>query len=116
MRPVPMTPTRVGRGVVMAADASRSRAISRSASTVAGPARQDAADRPPRGGRPMDVATIPDRRPVIDLPGEAALVVIGAGIVGASVAYHLAQRGWKDVVVVDQGSIPDTGGSTTHAP
>ncbi len=64
----------------------------------------------------MDAATIPDRRPVADPPGEAALVVIGAGIVGASVAYHLAQRGWKDVVVVDQGSIPDTGGSTTHAP
>ena len=44
------------------------------------------------------------------------LVIIGAGIVGASIAYHLAERGWRDVVVVDQGPIPATGGSTSHAP
>ncbi|MEX2183678.1 MAG: FAD-dependent oxidoreductase [Chloroflexota bacterium] len=49
-------------------------------------------------------------------PPSASLVVIGAGIVGASLAYHLARRGWRDVVVVDQGLIPLTGGSTTHAP
>ena len=50
------------------------------------------------------------------IPREASIVVIGAGIVGASVAYHLVQRGWRDVVVVDQGQIPGTGGSTSHAP
>ena len=50
------------------------------------------------------------------LPRAASLVVVGAGIVGASVAYHLAERGWRDVVVVDQGPIPATGGSTSHAP
>ena len=50
------------------------------------------------------------------IPREASIVVIGAGIVGASVAYHLVQRGWRDVVVVDQGPIPGTGGSTSHAP
>ncbi len=50
------------------------------------------------------------------LPRAAPIVVIGAGIVGASVAYHLAERGWRDVVVVDQGPIPATGGSTSHAP
>ncbi|MEO5884126.1 MAG: FAD-dependent oxidoreductase [Candidatus Limnocylindrales bacterium] len=49
-------------------------------------------------------------------PREAPLVVVGAGIVGASVAYYLAERGWRDVVVVDQGPIPATGGSTSHAP
>ncbi len=51
-----------------------------------------------------------------ELPAEAPIVVIGAGIVGASIAYHLAERGWREVVVVDQGPIPATGGSTSHAP
>lgn len=50
------------------------------------------------------------------LPRAASLVVIGAGIVGVSVAYHLARRGWRDVVLVDQGPIPGAGGSTSHAP
>jgi sarcosine oxidase subunit beta len=31
------------------------------------------------------------------------VVIVGAGVVGASVAYHLAARGWRDVVVVDRG-------------
>ena len=46
----------------------------------------------------------------------ARLVIIGAGIVGCSVAYHLTQRGWRDIAVVDQGSLFDTGGSSSHAP
>ncbi len=46
----------------------------------------------------------------------ARLVIIGAGVVGCSVAYHLTQRGWRDIVVVDQGPLFDTGGSTSHAP
>lgn len=46
----------------------------------------------------------------------AAIVVVGAGIVGASVAYHLAQLGHSDVLVVDQGDIPHNPGSTSHAP
>jgi glycine cleavage system aminomethyltransferase T/glycine/D-amino acid oxidase-like deaminating enzyme len=50
------------------------------------------------------------------VPREAPLVIIGAGIVGAATAYHLAERGWRDIVVVDQGPIPATGGSTSHAP
>jgi glycine/D-amino acid oxidase-like deaminating enzyme len=44
------------------------------------------------------------------------VVVLGAGVVGASVAYHLAELGWTDVVVIDKGSIPATGGSSSHAP
>lgn len=47
---------------------------------------------------------------------EAQLVIIGAGIVGASAAYHLSKLGWRDIVVVDQGPLFDTGGSTSHAP
>ena len=46
----------------------------------------------------------------------ARVVVIGAGIAGCSVVYHLAKLGWTDVVVLDQGPLPDTGGSTSHAP
>jgi glycine cleavage system T protein len=46
----------------------------------------------------------------------AKLVIIGAGIVGCSTAYHLAQLGWQDIVVIDQGSLFATGGSTSHAP
>jgi len=43
-------------------------------------------------------------------------VVVGGGIAGASVAYHLARQGWEDIVVVDQGPLWETGGSTSHAP
>lgn len=51
-----------------------------------------------------------------DPPAQAGTVIIGAGIVGCSTAYELAERGYSDVVVVDQGAIPETGGSTLHAP
>jgi glycine cleavage system aminomethyltransferase T/glycine/D-amino acid oxidase-like deaminating enzyme len=47
---------------------------------------------------------------------QAQIVIIGAGIVGASTAYALAQKGWSDVVVIDQGPLFATGGSTSHAP
>ena len=50
------------------------------------------------------------------LPEEAGTVVVGAGIVGCNVAYQLTQLGREDVVVVDQGPMPTTGGSSTHAP
>jgi len=46
----------------------------------------------------------------------APLVIIGAGIVGCSAAYHLTRLGWRDFVVVDQGPLFETGGSTSHAP
>jgi glycine cleavage system aminomethyltransferase T/glycine/D-amino acid oxidase-like deaminating enzyme len=46
----------------------------------------------------------------------ADLVVIGAGIVGASAVYHLAELGITDVLVLDQGPLFETGGSTSHAP
>jgi len=43
-------------------------------------------------------------------------VVIGAGAVGCSVAYHLTELGAEDVTVIDQGPLPVTGGSSVHAP
>ena len=54
--------------------------------------------------------------PATMLPKHARVVVIGAGIVGCSVAYHLTKLGWRDVVVVEQGPLFETGGSTSHAP
>ena len=49
------------------------------------------------------------------LPTKAKVVVIGAGIVGNSVAYHLARLGWRDLVQIDKGPLPNPGGSTGHA-
>jgi glycine cleavage system aminomethyltransferase T/glycine/D-amino acid oxidase-like deaminating enzyme len=46
----------------------------------------------------------------------ARVVIIGAGIVGTNLADELTARGWTDVTVVDQGPLPLTGGSTSHAP
>ena len=40
---------------------------------------------------------------------------MGAGIVGNSLAYHLARLGWTDLVLVDKGPMPNPGGSTGHA-
>src|SRR5258708_32838516 len=45
---------------------------------------------------------------------QARVVIIGSGIAGSSVAYHLTQPGWHDIVVLEQG--PLTGGTTSHAP
>ncbi|HMN31100.1 MAG TPA: FAD-binding oxidoreductase, partial [Caldilineaceae bacterium] len=47
---------------------------------------------------------------------QTRLVIIGAGIVGASAAYHLAKLGWRDILVLDKGDIPENDGSTSHAP
>jgi glycine/D-amino acid oxidase-like deaminating enzyme len=48
--------------------------------------------------------------------GSPRVVIIGAGIVGANLADELTARGWDRVTVVDQGPLPMTGGSTSHAP
>jgi glycine cleavage system aminomethyltransferase T/glycine/D-amino acid oxidase-like deaminating enzyme len=50
-----------------------------------------------------------------DVPARASAVVIGAGIVGNSLVNHLALLGWKDLVLVDKGPLPNPGGSTGHA-
>ncbi len=48
-------------------------------------------------------------------PPSARAVVIGCGIVGNSLAYHLVSEGWSDVVLIDKGPLPNPGGSTGHA-
>src|SRR6201990_2240360 len=49
------------------------------------------------------------------LPTTAPAVTVGAGIVGNSRAFHLAELGWTDLVQVDKGPFPNPGGSTGHA-
>jgi glycine cleavage system aminomethyltransferase T/glycine/D-amino acid oxidase-like deaminating enzyme len=49
------------------------------------------------------------------LPATARAVLIGAGIVGNSLAGHLARLGWTDLVLIDKGPLPNPGGSTGHA-
>ena len=49
------------------------------------------------------------------LPSRAKAVIIGAGIVGNSMSYHLARLGWTDLVQIDKGPLPNPGGSTGHA-
>ena len=46
----------------------------------------------------------------------ANVIIIGGGIVGTSIAYHLAQRGEQDIVVFDKGRLFDNDGSSSHAP
>jgi dimethylglycine dehydrogenase len=47
------------------------------------------------------------------LPERARVVVIGGGVIGCSVAYHLAHAGWTDVVLLERDEL--TSGSTWHA-
>ncbi len=49
------------------------------------------------------------------VPSSARVVVIGAGIVGNSLVHHLARLGWRDIVQIDKGALPNPGGSTGHA-
>lgn len=49
-------------------------------------------------------------------PEKAKVVIVGVGgIVGASVAHHLIERGWDDIVAIDKSSVPTDIGSTSHA-
>ncbi len=49
----------------------------------------------------------------MSFPSHARAVIVGGGIVGCSVAYHLAKLGWKDVVLLEQGRL--SSGTTWHA-
>jgi len=47
------------------------------------------------------------------LPTSARVVIIGGGVIGCSVAYHLAKQGWTDVVLLERKQL--TSGTTWHA-
>ena len=50
---------------------------------------------------------------VAEVPDRAEVVVVGGGIVGASIAYHLTKLGRSDVAVLERHEL--TGGTTWHA-
>ncbi len=47
------------------------------------------------------------------LPSHARVVIIGGGVIGCSVAYHLTKLGWRDVVLLERNKL--TSGTTWHA-
>ncbi|WP_171124412.1 MULTISPECIES: FAD-dependent oxidoreductase [unclassified Ruegeria] len=50
---------------------------------------------------------------MVDLPNKARVVIIGGGVIGCSVAYHLTKKGWNDVVLLERKQL--TSGTTWHA-
>tara|TARA_B110000091_G_scaffold65511_1_gene72152 strand:+ start:287 stop:2731 length:2445 start_codon:yes stop_codon:yes gene_type:complete len=50
---------------------------------------------------------------MVNVPTSACVVIIGGGVIGCSVAYHLAKLGWKDVVLLERKQL--TSGTTWHA-
>src|SRR5699024_4148677 len=53
---------------------------------------------------------------MVDLAQQADVVIIGqGGIVGASVAHHLIEQGWDNIVGLDKSAIPSDISSTSHA-
>src|SRR5256714_1953382 len=48
-----------------------------------------------------------------EVPSRARVVIVGGGIIGTSVAYHLAHAGWNDVVLLERDRL--TSGTTWHA-
>jgi glycine cleavage system aminomethyltransferase T/glycine/D-amino acid oxidase-like deaminating enzyme len=48
-----------------------------------------------------------------ELPKSARVVIIGGGVIGCSVAYHLTKKGWQDVVLLERKQL--TSGTTWHA-
>ena len=50
---------------------------------------------------------------MVDFPTTARVVIIGGGVIGCSVAYHLAKLGWQDVVLLERKQL--TSGTTWHA-
>ncbi|XP_033755629.1 pyruvate dehydrogenase phosphatase regulatory subunit, mitochondrial-like [Pecten maximus] len=51
--------------------------------------------------------------PSVKVPSSARVVILGGGVLGTSIAYHLAERGWTDVVLLEQGRL--TCGTTWHS-
>src|SRR5947209_325403 len=60
------------------------------------------------------MSQLPRTKRRTSMRNQARVVIIGSGIAGSSIAYHLTERGWRDIVVLEQG--PLISGTTSHAP
>src|SRR6266851_486278 len=60
---------------------------------------------------PNDIMRLCGTDPLV--PAESKVVIVGGGVIGTSVAYHLTKLGWKDVVLLEQGQLG--GGTSWHA-
>src|SRR5215207_122635 len=60
--------------------------------------------------RDLDVASV---LPASPMPDRARVVIVGGGIIGSSIAYHLTRAGERDVVLLERGRL--TNGTTWHA-
>ena len=49
----------------------------------------------------------------MSVPPEARVVIVGGGVIGTSVAYHLAKLGWDGIVLLEQNAL--AGGTSWHA-
>ena len=49
----------------------------------------------------------------MNLPSRARVVIVGGGVIGCSVAYHLTKMGWSDIVLLERKQL--TSGTTWHA-
>ena len=78
-------------------------------SDLAGPPGPSAAPPGPTPGPPGPTPAPPGP----PLPDRARVVIIGGGVIGTSVAYHLAAMGWTDVLLLEQGQL--SCGTTWHA-
>src|SRR5213592_2935053 len=58
---------------------------------------------------PVNSASVVNATPTT----QTQVVIVGGGIIGCSIAYHLAKLGWKDVVLLEQNQL--AGGTTWHA-
>src|SRR6201997_1724943 len=85
----------------LASQTGRQGYLSGSASSVYDQVMTERSDRP--GGRRASGV----------VPGRAQVVIVGAGVIGCSIAYHLAHLGWTDVVLLEQHAL--TAGTTWHA-
>src|SRR6185312_4379462 len=122
-------PTTAGRGAVRppalgywaawsACTAGRCGARSRTArarsTTTSGPGPWSASRARPAASPPPASRTCSRTSSAMtEIPGRARVVIIGGGVIGASVAYHLAQLGWTDVLLLEQGQL--SCGTTWHA-
>jgi sarcosine oxidase, subunit beta len=51
------------------------------------------------------VQGVPERSAISELPRHAAVVIVGGGVMGASIAYHLAARGQRDIVLLERADL-----------